>query len=50
MFGEGVGDFVMSAPMLWENLVRFMGPANMMVIKIDVTKFRWDERGFGEFD
>jgi len=50
MFGKGVGDDIMSALMLWEDLVCLMGPPNMMVFKIDVTRFRWDEGGFGEFD
>jgi hypothetical protein len=32
MFGEGVGDDVMGALMLWLDLVGFVGPADVVVL------------------
>ena len=39
MFGEGVGDDVMGALVLWLDLVSFMGPADVVVLEVDVTRF-----------
>ena len=37
MFCECIGNDVVGTRMLWEDLVRFVGPSDMMVFEVDVA-------------
>ncbi len=50
MFGESIGNNVVSALMLREDVTRFVGPSNVVVFKVYVSRLRGDEWCFGEFD
>ena len=50
MFGESIGNNVVNALMLWEDMTRFVGPSNVVVFKVYVSRLRGDEWCFGEFD
>ena len=50
MFCESIGNNVVSALMLWEDLFRLMGPPNVVVFKVYVLRQRGDEWCFAEFD
>ena len=50
MFGESIGNNVVSALMLREDVTRFVSPSNVVVFKVYVSRLRGDEWCFGEFD
>ena len=50
MFGESIGNNVVNALMLWEDVTRLVGPSNVVVFKDYVSRLRRDEWCFGEFD
>ena len=50
MFGKSIGNNVVSALMLREDVTRFVSPSNMVVFKVYVSRLRGDEWCFGEFD
>ena len=45
-----IRDDIGGALMLRDDLVGFVGPADMMVFEGDVSRFSRDERSFGEVD
>ena len=50
MFGESIGNNVVNASILWEDVTRLMGPSNVVVFKVYVSRLRGEEWCFGEFD
>ncbi len=45
-----IRDNIVGALMLWDDLVAFVGPADMMMFEGDVSRFCRDEASFGEVD
>ena len=40
MFGESIGNNVVNALMLWEDMTRFLGPSNVVVFNVYVSRLR----------
>jgi len=43
VFGESIGNNVVNALMLWEDVTRFVGPSNVVVFKVYISRLRGDE-------